>query len=82
VGINVAVYFFYLSGGISANAFLPGWLQTVSRFMPTYYAAHALHLSLYYSSTDQLGLDLGVLAVTAIVGLAAGVLALRRRTVG
>jgi ABC-2 type transport system permease protein len=81
IGINVAVYFFYLSGGISANAFLPGWLQAISRFMPTYYAAHALHLSLYYSSTDQLGVDLAVLAVTAMVGLVAGVVALRRSTV-
>ena len=80
IGINVAVYFFYLSGGISANAFLPGWLQVASRFMPTYYAAHALHQSLYYSSVDQLGQDLAVLAATTVVALGAGVLALRRST--
>lgn len=80
VGIPVSFYLFFLSGGISVVAFLPGWVQTIARFIPTYYGVHALQMAIFYSSTDQLGRDLFVLAATAVVTLALGVVALRNST--
>jgi len=41
---------------------------------------HALQMSIFYASTDQLGRDLGVLLFTAAAGLGLGTLALRRAT--
>ena len=80
-GITIAIYLFFLSGGISVAAFLPGWVQVVSRFTPTYYAVHALQMAVFYQSTEDLGRDVAVLAVTALAGLTAGVLSTRRSVV-
>ncbi|MBJ7602182.1 MAG: ABC transporter permease [Candidatus Dormibacteraeota bacterium] len=78
IGINLSLYLFFLSGGISVAAFLPDWVQTVARFTPTYYGVHALQQAIFYQSTDLLGQDLLVLGGTAALTVAAGALALRR----
>lgn len=82
LGINIAIYLFFLSGGIGVAAFLPSWVQAIARFTPTYYAVHALQMSVFYQSTDQLARDLTVLVATACLGLGLGVVALRRRVLG
>ena len=82
VAINLAIWLFFLSGGIGVAAFLPQWVQAMAAFTPTFYGVHALQMSIFYSSTDQLGRDVAVLAVTAVLALAAGALSLRRSTAG
>lgn len=78
VGIILSFYLFFLSGGISVAAFLPGWVQAIAQFMPTFYGVHALEMSIFYGSADQLGRDVLVLAGTALATVTLGVLALRR----
>jgi ABC-2 type transport system permease protein len=80
IGIPLAFYLFFLSGGISVAAFLPEWVQTIARVVPTFYGVHALQTAIFYSSADGLGRDAAVMAGTALVTLALGVLSLRRRT--
>ena len=80
VSINVSIWLFFLSGGIGVAAFLPAWVQSIAAFTPTFYGVHALQMSIFYSSTDQLQRDLTVLAFTAVAGLVLGSLALRRAT--
>jgi len=82
IAINLAIWLFFLSGGIGVAAFLPGWVQTLTSFVPTYYGVHALQMSVFYSSTDQLARDVTVLVVTAAAALAVGTFALRRSTAG
>ena len=82
IGIPVSFYLFFLSGGISVVAFLPGWVQTIARFIPTYYGVHALQMAIFYSSTDLLDRDLLVLGATSAVTLTLGVIALRKSTLG
>lgn len=72
VAINIGIWLFFLSGGIGVAAFLPGWVQTIAAFTPTFYSVHALQMSVFYGSTDQLGRDVAVLAVTAALALLAG----------
>jgi ABC-type multidrug transport system permease subunit len=79
--VNVSLYLFFLSGGISVAAFLPDWVQTIAHFTPTYYGVHALQMAIFYQSTDQLGRDVAVLVVTAALTVAAGAFALRRRVI-
>lgn len=81
LGINGSIWLFFLSGGITVAAFLPGWVQTIASFTPTFYGVHALDMAIFYSSTDLLGRDLAVLAGTAAVALALGALSLRRSIV-
>ena len=79
VAINLSFYLFFLSGGIGVAAFLPGWVQAISRFIPTFYGVHALDMAIFYHSSEQLGRDLAVLAGTALAAIVLGVLALRKR---
>lgn len=81
VAINLAIWLFFLSGGIGVAAFLPKWVQAIAAFTPTFYGVHALQMSIFYGSTDQLGRDVAVLGATAVIALAAGSLSLRRSTV-
>jgi len=81
VAINLSIWLFFLSGGIGVAAFLPKWVQAIAAFTPTFYGVHALQMSIFYSSTDQLARDVLVLGVTAVIALAAGTVALRRSTV-
>lgn len=78
VAINISIWLFFLAGGISVVAFLPGWVQAIAAFVPTYYGVHALQMSVFYSSTDQLVRDIAVLVMTAGLGLLLGTLSLRR----
>jgi ABC-type multidrug transport system permease subunit len=77
--IPLAFYLFFLSGGISVAAFLPVWVQTIAHFIPTYYGMHALQMTVFYDSTEDLTRDLLVLVSTAVVTLILGVASLRRR---
>ncbi len=79
VSINLSLYLFFLSGGISVAAFLPDWIQTIAHFIPTFYGVHALEMAVFYSSTEDLARDLAVLVGTAALTLALGIIALRRR---
>lgn len=81
IGVNLSIYLFFLSGGISVVAFLPDWVQTIAHFTPSYYGVHALQMAMFYGSTEQLGRDLAVMSGTAVATLLLGVLALRRRAV-
>ncbi len=82
IGINLSLYLFFLSGGISVAAFLPNWVQVIAHLTPTFYGVHALQMAIFYGSTDQLWRDVAVLAGTGIATLALGVLSLRRSTLG
>ncbi len=78
LGIPLAFYLFFLSGGISVAAFLPGWVQAIAQVIPTYYGVHALQMSIFYGSLESYGRDVAVLAFTALATLTLGVVALRR----
>jgi ABC-2 type transport system permease protein len=82
VSIPLSFYLFFLSGGITVVAFLPPWVQTLAHLIPTYYGVHALEMAVFYGSSEQLGLDLAVVAATAAVAVSLGVVVLRRRTAG
>jgi ABC-type multidrug transport system permease subunit len=79
VSINAALYLFFLSGGVGVLAFEPVWLQNLAAFIPLTYGTHALQMAVFYSSADLLGRDIAVLAGSAVLTLALGVLAMRRR---
>jgi len=81
IGVNLSIYLFFLSGGISVVAFLPDWVQAIAHFTPSYYGVHALQMAIFYHSSEQLGRDLAVMFGTAVATLLIGVLALRRRAV-
>jgi ABC-type multidrug transport system permease subunit len=78
IGIPLSIDLFFLSGGITVAAFLPGWLQTIAHFVPTFYGTHALQMAIFYSSNEGLALDLSVLGTTALVAGVIGVLSLRK----
>ncbi|HEV2471810.1 MAG TPA: ABC transporter permease [Chthonomonadales bacterium] len=78
VSINVALYLFFLAGGIGVLAFEPGWLQTIAAFVPLTYGRHALEQAIFYSASDQLGLDITVLAAFTLAALVLGTLSMRR----
>jgi ABC-2 type transport system permease protein len=82
VTINLALYLFFLSGGIGVIAFEPDWLQNLAAFVPLTYGIHALQMAVFYSSADLLGRDAGVLAVSAMATLVLGTLAARRGLAG
>src|SRR5215469_3530701 len=76
--IVMALYLFFLTGGTAVLAFDPGWLQTIAIFVPLYYGRHALEMAIFYQSSDQLGRDVAVLAVSAFLAVGLGILAMRR----
>ena len=78
VSINLALYLFFLSGGIGVIAFEPEWLQNIAAFAPLTYGIHALQMAVFYSSADQLARDVGVLLLSALATLVLGTLAVRR----
>lgn len=78
VAINVALYLFFLAGGVSILAFEPDWLQNIGAFIPLTYGNHALQMSIFYHSSDLLGRDLLILALSTLVTLSLGTLAMRR----
>jgi ABC-2 type transport system permease protein len=74
-----AFLLFFLTGGIGVLAFEPIVLQNIAAFDPLYYGVHALQMALFYNSSDQLGRDVLVLSLSALVALILGVFAMRRR---
>jgi len=76
---NLTFYLFFLSGGISVVAFLPAIIQSIARFVPTYYGVHALEMAVFYNSADQLVRDSLVLVATAVIMVIIGAYAFRRR---
>jgi ABC-2 type transport system permease protein len=78
VAFVIALYLFFLTGGMAVLAFDPQWLQTIATFVPLYYGRHALEMAIFYQSSDQLGRDAAVLAVSALLAVGLGILAMRR----
>src|SRR5258708_19402554 len=78
LSINVAIYLFFLAGGIGVLAFEPQWLQAIAAYIPLTYGDHALQMAFFYNSTDQLGLDFLVLAISPFSSLTLARLAMRR----
>ena len=78
VGLNAAAYLFFLGGGFSTVAFLPDWIQSASRLVPTSYAIRALRQALFYPDLQGFGHDVAVLAACALAAAALGVLSLGR----
>jgi ABC-2 type transport system permease protein len=76
--IVMALYLFFLTGGTAVLAFDPAWLQTIATFVPLYYGRHALEMAIFYQSSDQLGRDVTVLALSALLAVGLGILAMRR----
>jgi ABC-type transport system involved in multi-copper enzyme maturation permease subunit len=79
-GVTVATYLFFLGGGFTTVAFLPGWLRTLSRAVPTRYAIDGMRQTLFYP--DLRGVTTDLVALFAFAGAAVvwSVLALGRST--
>ena len=78
ISVNASLYLYFLAGGTAVLAFEPEWLQRIAAFVPLTYGDHALQMAVFYSSADQLGRDVAVLALSALVTLGAGIGAMRR----
>jgi ABC-2 type transport system permease protein len=78
ISTNVAIYLFFLAGGIGVLAFEPPWLQHIATFVPLTYGIHALEQAVFYSASDQFGHDVLVLALCALVAMGLGTLSMRR----
>ena len=76
--VILASYLFFLGGGFTTIAFLPDWLQTVSRIVPTRYAIDALRQSLFYPDLSNVAKNLITVTGFAVAALAASVYTLRR----
>ena len=79
-GVTVASYLFFLGGGFTTIAFLPGPLRALSRAVPTRYAIDGMRQALFYPDLHGLATDLLALTVFAALAVGAGVLALRMET--
>jgi ABC-2 type transport system permease protein len=77
-GLNCAAYLFFLGGGFTTVAFLPDWIQTISRLVPTSYAINGLRQALFYPDLIGFGRDLSVLLGFATATVVLGSLALAR----
>lgn len=73
-----AVWLFSLAGGVGIVFFEPEWLQAIAAFDPLLYAIHGLQQAVFYSSFDQFARDCAVLALTALVAVSIGSLAMGR----
>lgn len=78
ISINIAIYLFFLAGGVGVLAFEPLWLQNIAAFVPLTYGTHALEQAVFYSSADQFGRDVLVLVLCALAALGLGTLSMRR----
>ncbi len=78
ISINVALYLFFLAGGIGVLAFEPIVLQNIAAFVPLTYGNHALEQAVFYSSADQLGRDALILGACAVATVCLGIYAMRR----
>lgn len=73
-----SVYLFFLAGGVAVLAFEPVWLQQIGTVIPLAYANHALQMAVFYHSSDLLGRDAAVLALSTAAPLFLTVLLVRR----
>jgi ABC-2 type transport system permease protein len=78
ISVNVALYLFFLAGGIGVIAFEPLFLQNIAVFIPLTYGNHALEQAVFYSSADQLGRDVLILGSCAAASVCLGIYAMRR----
>jgi ABC-2 type transport system permease protein len=78
LSLNAAIVLFFLGGGFTTVAFMPGWLQTVSLAVPTSYAIEALRQALFYSTLEGFGRDLAAVCAFAVAAAGLGTLALAR----
>ncbi len=67
-----------MAGGIGVLAIEPTWLQNIAAFVPLTYGRHALEQAVFNSASDQFGQDMAVLAISALVAVGLGTLAMRR----
>ena len=77
-GLNASAYMFFLGGGFTTVAFLPDWIQVVSRFVPTRYAIDGLRQALFYPDLIGFGRDIVVLSACAVASVALASFALVR----
>jgi ABC-2 type transport system permease protein len=68
-GLNGAAYLFFLGGGFTTVAFLPDWIRTASRFVPTSYAIEGLRQALFYPDLVGFGRDLAILSGCAAASI-------------
>ena len=64
--LNVATVLFFLGGGFTTIAFLPPWLEHLSRVVPTRYAIQALRQTLFYPSLEGVTKALEILVVSGV----------------
>ncbi len=76
--VTVGTYLFLLGGGFTTLIFLPGWIQAVSRLVPTSYAIEGLRQALFYPQVAGLTRDVTALAIAAALALAGGIMAMNR----
>ena len=77
-GLNAAAYLFFLGGGFTTVAFLPDWIQQLSRFVPTSYAINGLRQALFYPDLIGFERDLLVLSACAVLSVMVASLMLTR----
>lgn len=77
-GLNASAYMFFLGGGFTTVAFLPDWIQVVSRFVPTRYAIDGLRQALFYPDLIGFGRDIAVLSACAVASVVLASFALAR----
>jgi ABC-2 type transport system permease protein len=77
-GVIVATYLVFLGGGFTTIAFLPTWLRTISRAVPTRYAIDGMRQTLFYPDLQGVTTDLVALGAFALAAAAASALALGR----
>jgi ABC-type transport system involved in multi-copper enzyme maturation permease subunit len=77
-GVTVSTYLFFLGGGFTTIAFLPGWLRTLSRAVPTRYAIDGMRQTLFYPDLKGVTTDLIALGAFAAAAVVWSVVALGR----
>ena len=68
-GLNASAYLFFLGGGFTTVAFLPDWIEKLSRVVPTRYAIEGLRQALFYPDLAGFGRDMLVLTLSAGVSI-------------
>ena len=77
-GLNGAVLLFFLGGGFTTVAFLPDWIQTASRLVPTSYAIDGLRQALFYPDLVGFGRDMLILSTWAVLSVCLATVMLTR----
>jgi len=76
--IMIAFFLFFLSGGIVAIAYLPGWVQAIAHFIPNPYAVNILRDTLLYGTGAGIPGDMLILLIAAVVGIVIAIPSMRR----